>query len=115
MKSTENILRSLFISFFPFLALLTTIYAVLQYIENVFLWQTTGMFIVAFAIVTFFAGIFIKPRARTDTYLKPYSVFVLIGAGISLLTAVFLRPISIINQVSSYFTEVIGVPCVWRK
>jgi len=79
MKSVESILRSLFISVFPFTGLLVLVYAILQFVQNGFSIGTLGILLIAAPIVILFAGLFIKPRARTDENLLAYSLTILFG------------------------------------
>lgn len=79
MKSLESILRSLFISVFPFTGLLALVYGIVQFSKWGFSWGTLGMVFISAAIVTLFAGLFIKPRARTDENLKLFSLGIAIG------------------------------------
>ncbi len=79
----QNLLKSIFISVFPVFAL----YIVLQYgwnvIQDGISIQSIGMILAALPIVVFFAGLFLKPVARTKTYLHVYTVFIGIGLVIS--------------------------------
>ncbi|MFS4494135.1 peroxiredoxin family protein [Maribacter sp. 2308TA10-17] len=84
MKSLESVLRSLFISVFPFTGLLVLTYGIVEFFKQDFSLGTLGMVFISATIVTFFAGLFLKPRARTDKNLFPYSVGIVLGVFISL-------------------------------
>lgn len=102
MKSIDSILRSLFISIFPFAALLILIYTVLIFLKNGFSWGILATLITSFTIVSLFAGFFIKPRARTDKYLKPYSIGIAIGLSL-IIMAVVVQEKSVVYHISCLF------------
>lgn len=85
MKSLESILRSLFISVFPFSALLVFVYSIVQFYELGFSWGILGLLITSITIITVFTCLFIRPRAKTDRYLKLSSLVIAIGILISVL------------------------------
>ena len=99
MKFLESILRSLFISVFPFIALLMFAYGIIQYYDRGFSMGLLGILIVSAMIVIFFAGLFIMPRARTDANLKSYSTGVSIGLIIN-IAGLFLGKVSLDQFVS---------------
>lgn len=107
MKSAENILRSLFISLFPLAALLILVHAIQHYLENGFSWQFVGIVIMAIAIIVFFVGIFIKPRARTDAHLKVYSSFIATGFIIAVFAVLLWEPFNL-RQVSVSLLLAVG-------
>lgn len=81
----QNLLKSIFISIFPVFAL----YVVIQYTWNLiqegFSFQSTGMIIAAIPVVIFFAGLFLKPVARTKRYLNIYTNLIGIGFVVSMI------------------------------
>lgn len=105
MKSLKNILRSLFISVFPFAALLMFIYSNIQFFEIGFSLGILGSLLISGFIVTFFAGIFIKPRARTDVNLKFHSTGIVIGAVLS-VAVLFIEKV---NPIQIATTIALGI------
>lgn len=99
MKSLESILRSLFISVFPFTALLVLIYGMVQFYSLGFSWGILGIILMSAAIAIFFAGIFIKPRARTDANLKLPSLGLAIGLLISVIS-LFIEKANLVQIVT---------------
>ena len=91
MKSPESIIRSLFISVFPFTALLVLAYSFFQFYALGFYWSASGMLLTAAPIVLLFAGLFIKPRARTTANLKYYSLAITIGVLISFISLLITK------------------------
>jgi len=69
IKSINNLIRSLFLSLFPFSALMILIFSILQYIENGFSLKIIGVLIMSALVVIFYTGLFIKPQARTSANL----------------------------------------------
>lgn len=74
----NNVLKSLFISLFPVLALYLSIRSGLSLVEQFDL-STAGLFIMAMTVVILFAMIFIKKMARGYGNLRPYEIFLLSG------------------------------------
>ena len=72
----KNILKSLFISGFPVVALVIFIKTVLNTNFNL---RDVGLLISSLAIVAFFSMLFIKPVARTSKTLTFYSVLIVLG------------------------------------
>ncbi len=81
----KNILKSLFISFFPAFAIYVFIQSCMILKLGGFSYSLIGKTISSFTIILFFAGLFIKPRARTSRYLKIFSAFIILGFIISLI------------------------------
>jgi steroid 5-alpha reductase family enzyme len=50
------------------------IFSILQYIENGFSLKIIGVLNISAKVVIFYAGLFIKPQARTSATLKIYSI-----------------------------------------
>ncbi|MEP3208596.1 MAG: redoxin domain-containing protein [Maribacter sp.] len=90
MTSAESILRSLFISVFPLAAVWLLMYGIFQIFEHGFSLVLLGMLMVSTIIVVLFAGLFIRPRARTDAKLKLHSIGIAFGMLICLV-ALFLE------------------------
>ena len=97
MKSLESILRSLFISVFPFTALLVLVYSVMEFFEQGFSLGILGLLVISATIVIFFASLFIKPRARTDANLKLFSIGIVTGFFIS-LTGIFAETVNLVQS-----------------
>jgi len=81
----KNLLKSIFISVFPLIALYFAIHSTIHLIQNGLSYRLLGRIIVAATIASFFIFIFIKPVARTDSNLKTYTIPIFIGVLISLL------------------------------
>lgn len=81
----QNLFKSIFIAVFPVFALYIVFYYGWQLIQYRMNLQYIGMIITAIPIVIFFAGLFIKPVARTKEYLHTYTVFIVIGLVMSIL------------------------------
>lgn len=67
------------------LALYVLINSSLHLIQHNFSFRYIGRLVSALTIVILFAGLFIKPRARTSRSLTVYSIFILLGFLISLV------------------------------
>lgn len=102
----KNIVRSLFISFFPFAAVVFLIYGITQCITNGFSWPISGLLIIASTIVVFFAGLFIKPRARTTANLIWHSSSITVGLCSSLLAIFLVENFNIALLLESLFLSV---------
>ena len=74
----NNILKSLFISLFPVLALYFSIRSGLNLVEQ-FELSTAGLFIMAMTVVVLFAMVFIKQMARGYGNLRGYEIALLLG------------------------------------
>ncbi len=82
----NNIVKSIFISVFPLVALYFTIDSVVHLINHGISYRYIGRLIIASAIALLFIIIFIKPVARTDANLKAYMIPVVIGFLISVIS-----------------------------
>ncbi|WP_074408242.1 peroxiredoxin family protein [Aquimarina megaterium] len=80
-----NILKSIFISVFPVIALYFAIDSVIHLIDHGVSYRYIGRLIISLSIVTLFILIFVKPVARTDANLKKYTLPISIGFLTSLL------------------------------
>jgi len=87
----KNLLKSLFISVFPALALYVLIDSILHLVQHDFSYRYLGRLISALIIVIFFAGLFIKSQVRTSRNLKAHSVFIVLGFLMSLIFGGFLE------------------------
>lgn len=86
----NSVLKSIFISILPLLALYFTLDSVLHLINHgLSSTRYFGRLLIAISIVVLFASLFLKPVARTDTNLKIYSTFISIGLLISLWFGVY--------------------------
>lgn len=74
----NNVLKSLFISLFPVLALYLSIRSGLNLIDQ-FELSTAGLFLMAMTVVILFAMIFIKKMARGYGNLRAYEFVLLLG------------------------------------
>ena len=80
----KNILKSLFISLFPVFAIFVFILSIMHSFQNGFSYFHIGRIIASLAVIVFFAGLFIKQRARTSSTLKGYGFTIIFGLLISL-------------------------------
>ncbi|WP_024768900.1 peroxiredoxin family protein [Aquimarina macrocephali] len=80
-----NVLKSIFISVFPVIALYFAIDSVIHLINHGVSYRYIGRLLISFSIATLFILFFIKPVARTDANLKKYTLPIAIGFLISLL------------------------------
>ncbi|WP_299682048.1 peroxiredoxin family protein [uncultured Dokdonia sp.] len=81
----QNLLKSIFVSVFPVFALFITVKYTWEMIQNETQLGSLGIMITSIPIVVFFLGLFIVPRARTNTFLIPYTITILIGVILSLI------------------------------
>ncbi len=81
----KNVLKSIFISLFPAIALYFVIDSIIHLINHDISYRYLGRLLLALAIVSFFALLFIRPVARTDANLKVYTVFIAIGFLVSMI------------------------------
>lgn len=81
----QNLFKSIFISIFPVFALYVALYYGWQLIQDGIQIQYIGMVIAAIPVVIFFAGLFIKPVARTKRYLNIYTNVLGLGLVISMI------------------------------
>lgn len=75
----KSILKSLFISVFPGFALYVLVDSILHLNEHGISFRYLGRMIIAFSIVFFFAGLFIKPQARTSRDLIIFTALITLG------------------------------------
>lgn len=87
----KNLLKSIFISVFPVIALYFAIDGIIHIFNHGISYRHIGRLVVAFTIVSFFLGLFIKPVARTDANPKIYTLFISIGFLISLVYATVIE------------------------
>ena len=75
----KNILKSIFISVFPALAIYAMIVSCINLVQQGFSYRYLGLLINSSTIVFFFAGLFLKPQARTSKKLNRYTIIIAIG------------------------------------
>lgn len=75
----KNFFKSLFITLFPTVSIIVFIQSCIKLQQNGFSFHLLGNIISSFTIIFFFAGLFIKPRARTSTSLNVFSIFIAFG------------------------------------
>jgi len=92
----KNLLKSIFISAFPAFALYVLVVSSLQLIQNHFSFAILGQLVMSLTIISFFAGLFIKPRARTKRKLGVYTL--LIGIGLLIIFYGWLAELNINNN-----------------
>jgi peroxiredoxin len=81
----KNLLKSIFISAYPALAMYVLIDSVLHLVTYDFSFRYLGRLLTALTIVVLFAGLFIVSQARTSRNLNIYSTFIIVGFLISLI------------------------------
>jgi peroxiredoxin len=81
----KNILKSIFISVFPLIAiyLLVTSISIL-FKEPISMYQS-GKILSSFSVIIFFTGLFLKPQARTSRNLNGFTLPVFIGLLVGLI------------------------------
>ena len=89
----KNILKSVFITAFPSFAVIVLVESVYQLYKLGLSFSSIGNLISALAIVIFFAGLFLKPQARTSRNLSVFTLIIVSGFLVTLL-------ISLINNFS---------------
>ena len=96
-----NLLKSIFISTFPVIALAIAIYAGMDLLKNGLSWQYVGAFLAAFPIVLFFTLVFLNKKPRTSANLLPWTMTIgfgmllsIIGLAESQVTGLFLAAIA---------------------
>jgi len=80
-----NLIKSIFISTFPVVALAIAVWSAMQMMQTGFSWQYAGAFLASFPIVLFFALIFINKRPRTSANLMPWTITIFIGLILSII------------------------------
>ena len=80
----NNVLKSLFISLFPAFAIFVFVQSILHVYENGFTYFNMGSIVASLVVIVFFAGLFIKRRARTSSTLKGFGFTIILGLLISL-------------------------------
>lgn len=78
--SKMNLLKSIFISTFPVVALLVAIYSGRILLQEGITLAYVGLFLASFPIVLFFLLIFINKRPRTSEKLMPWTVVIVAGS-----------------------------------
>jgi len=85
----KHYLKSMFIAVFPMLAVFNIITSIIYFINFPISYFEIGKFISALTVVVFFAGLFIKPTARTSENLNGFSFIIFIGFFISIASLLF--------------------------
>ncbi len=81
----KNLLKSIFISTFPVLAIYAMIVSCINLFQQGFTFRYLGQLIISLTIVFFFAGLFIKSQARTSKNLTLFSITIVIGFLINII------------------------------
>ena len=81
----QNLLKSIFISTFPVIALAIAVWSAMQMMQTGFSWQYAGAFLASFPIVLFFSLVFINKRPRTSANLMPWTITIGIGLILSII------------------------------
>jgi len=80
-----NLIKSIFISTFPVIALAIAAWSATQIAQTGFSWQYAGAFLASFPIVLFFALVFLNKRPRTSANLMPWTITIAIGMMLSII------------------------------
>ena len=103
----KNLLKSLFITVFPVLAL----YSVYDSATHLYLGgisiDNLGQLLTSLTIVVFFAGLFLVSQARTTAELSGFTISILIGFLMGIISSAFLRDFNL-NGVILNVVLVIG-------
>ncbi|PHR72189.1 MAG: hypothetical protein COA67_05105 [Lutibacter sp.] len=99
----KNILKSLFISLYPAFAIFVFILSAIHSFQNGFSYFFLGEFIASITVIVFFAGLFIKQRARTSSTLKGYGFTIVFGLLISLFGIYQNEPYQISDTILGVF------------
>lgn len=78
----KNLLKSIFISSFPVVALIFFIITIFNFSFN---FSTFGVIIPSLSVILFFSLLFIIPKARTSKNLTPYSLLIIMGTLLSFI------------------------------
>ncbi len=89
-----SIFKSIFISLFPVIGLLTLLKSILFFYRNGFSLEYLGVLVASCGIVLLFVGLFIVKRARTKKYLPVYSFIILGGILTTLISGVIGKNLS---------------------
>ncbi len=85
----QNLLKSLFISVFPMFTLYVCVTSIWNLTTQEFSYGTLGSLLVALPIVVLFAGLFMKPRARTTRNLNTNTIVISLGTVIVLISQLY--------------------------
>jgi peroxiredoxin len=105
----QNLLKSIFIAIFPMLALYVFIDSSIHLTQHDFSFRYLGRLVSALAIVVLFAGLFIKPQARTSRNLNIYSSFIFLGFITSLVFGGIIENKDIIGSSMSFVLVLLWV------
>jgi len=89
--SMSNLLKGIFVSLLPLVALILSIVSCIDLFQKGFSYTNLGTLISSATITFLFASIFIVQRARTSPNLLGYSFIVSLGILVSIAGIVFLR------------------------
>ena len=87
----KSLSKSVFITVLPILAIYSTYHSGLLLSENGISLDSLGQVLTSSTIVLFFLGLFIIPQARTSAGLSGFTVSILIGFLMGMLSTAFLR------------------------
>jgi len=87
----KNILKSIFISLFPAFAIYAMIVSCINLVQQGFSYRYLGLLIISSTIVFFFAGLFLKPQARTSKKLNIYTIIIAIGFLINVVLGTYFE------------------------
>jgi len=109
----QNLLKSIFIAIFPMLALYVLIDSSLHLVQYGFSFRYLGRLVSALTIVVLFAGLFIKPQARTSRNLNIYSSFIILGFITSLVFGGIIKNNDIIGSSMSFILVLLWIAYIF--
>ena len=86
----SNVLRSIFVSLLPAVALYYLGASICHIIQAGWSWTIIGRLLVAAAIAGFFAKLFLVPTARTGQHLTAYTTAIVLGAVMNIVGSVLI-------------------------
>jgi len=87
----KNIFKSVFITLFPAFAVYACIVSCINLFQQGFSYRYLGQLIISGTIVFFFAGLFLKPQARTSKNLNRYTIIMVIGFLINVVLGTYFE------------------------
>ena len=103
----KNLSKSIFISIFPVLAIYSTYFSATSLLENGISLDAIGQLLTSSTVLLFFAGLFTISQARTSASLSGFTISILIGFLMGMLSTAFLRNWDL-NAVAMNITLTIG-------
>ncbi|PHQ56943.1 MAG: hypothetical protein COC16_02255 [Lutibacter sp.] len=103
----KNILKSVFISAFPLISIYLFVTSISIFLKESFSMYQIGKTLSSLSIIVFFAGLFLKPQARTSANLNGYSLFIFTGFFVGLFGFIKYK-ISLYFDLTVFFLLIIS-------